>query len=86
MSVIYDIRTLEDLAIERAKYGVARITFDYSLDFLQPVQVVLWVERYDQDAQTYRGSGDNEVEAIDDAFARLKHVRGAALREAIKES
>lgn len=64
--------TLNELAVRRAAYGVIKTTFDYSLEFAEPVLVTIWTKDH-----TTRGRGDTEAEALDDAYSRLMHIVGA---------
>lgn len=60
--------TLDELRLLRLQYGVRRMWIDYNGDMPTPVRAQLDSGRY-----FIIGTGADEIEALDDAFARLVH-------------
>lgn len=67
------IRTLNDLVLARAKYGVTDIRFHFDHGVTRdPAFATVMTATH----ASY-GRGENEIEALDDAFFRLAHVIAA---------
>lgn len=88
MERVVGTTTLEQLALVRMQYGIVRMSFEYFDTAKGPRCVVVIATK----EHTVTGSSFShgvkaalEVEAIDDALGRLKHLTGAEIsREGAK--
>lgn len=82
MEKVVGTMPLDQFSILRAQYGVVRMGFEYFDTVKGPRCVVLVTTKEHSvtgSSSTYGAKAAVEVEALDDAFARLKHVTGAEI-------
>lgn len=76
MQKITGATTLAEIAVLRAQYGVEKLELIYGALIMRPVLAIAHMAS----GQRVYGHGETEAEALDDCFARVLHLTGAALR------